>query len=137
MAKKKEKSIEWESGPILGLGNDPDLVDEGEAPEPEPENLDKEGQPFDQSEPFKVGDKAFLVVGANCAEVEIAYPENENGCFEAKIPAYDRFKPSLPKNNFRSYSVHVSRITKDQVGEIKNVLPLSASSLRALATVKK
>lgn len=122
MAKKKEVLVAAE-----------EEVQPGTTPETEPENLDQEGQPLDQSEPLKVGDSAYLVIGENSTKVEITYPENENGCFECKVPAYHRGRTSKKQ---KTVAIHASRISATQVGNLKAVLPLSNSSIKALATAK-
>jgi len=106
----------------------------GTTPENEPENLDTEGQPLDQSDPFKVGDTAYLLIGDNSTKVEITYPENENGCFECKVPAYYRWRTSKKQ---KTVAIHASRISSTQVGNLKTVLALSNSSVKALATAAK
>ncbi len=123
MAKKKEVLVAAEEEVLPGV-----------IPEAEPENIDEEGQPLDQSEPFKVGDTAFLVVGENSTKVEITYPKNENGTFECKVPAYYRGHTAKKK---KTVAIHASRISATQVGSLKAVLPLSNSSIKALATAIK
>ena len=79
-----------------------------------PENLDKEGQPLDHGDEYRIGNKVFVRVSNHLAvEGVIKYPENEKGCFEVDIPSF-RMK--------RTHAVHRSRIlTKEPAAVAKHL----------------